>query len=65
MDFADRAEIETERAEQLAAEVRKPAGPAPTGYCLYCGEPLAYRPVGLQPRWCDAECRDAWERRHS
>lgn len=28
-----------------------------TGYCLYCGEPLKKK----TQRWCDKECRDAWE----
>ncbi|WP_274585342.1 hypothetical protein V9W64_10550 [Neisseria leonii] len=29
----------------------------PTGSCLYCEEPLS---DGL--RWCNADCRDDWER---
>lgn len=28
-----------------------------TGYCLYCGEELE-----KGRRWCDAACRDAWEK---
>jgi len=28
-----------------------------TGRCLWCNEPLADG-----RRWCDAECRDEWER---
>lgn len=28
-----------------------------TGFCLYCGEPLK---EGM--RWCDAECRNAWQK---
>ncbi len=28
-----------------------------TGFCLFCGEPIA------EPnrRWCDADCRNDWE----
>ena len=26
------------------------------GYCLNCGEPIEDR------RWCDADCRNDWER---
>lgn len=29
----------------------------PTGECLWCGEPLEN-----DRRWCDAECRDSWEK---
>lgn len=29
----------------------------PTGYCLYCHETLEDG-----RRWCNAECRDDWER---
>lgn len=28
-----------------------------TGYCLFCEEPLEDG-----RRWCDAECRDDWQR---
>jgi len=28
-----------------------------TGFCFYCDEP-----VELPRRWCDAECRDEWQR---
>lgn len=30
----------------------------PDGYCHYCGEKLD----NPEARWCDAECRDAWEK---
>ena len=54
-DDADRADQEVERAlkEVLA---RRPEGPAANGHCHYCGEPV---PDGM--RWCDVDCRDAWE----
>ena len=52
----DRAEVDTGRA--IAASAR-PRGPASTGYCLNCG-PDVPLPDGL--RWCDADCRDDWQR---
>ena len=52
-DIASRAE---ERARQAAMSHRKPAGPAATGHCLNCGEPLAEG-----RRWCGADCRDLLE----
>lgn len=51
---ADLAQIERERA----IATRQPTGPAPTGRCHHCAAPL---PPGR--RWCDAACRDDWERR--
>lgn len=29
-----------------------------TGFCLFCGDPL----TDQERRWCDADCRDDWER---
>lgn len=55
-DFADLGADREERDRALALKVRAPEGPAATGVCLCCGEPLA---DGL--RWCDAECRDTWQ----
>lgn len=56
-DEADRAEAEIERDLAEALRRRRPAGPEPTGWCLYCGEPLA-----AEQRWCvGTECRAAWE----
>ncbi len=58
MDDADLTQERLEReADLLLAASRKPSGPAPTGFCLHCGEPV----LPLR-RWCDAECRDEWER---
>lgn len=36
---------------------RKPEGPAATGACLFCDEPL---PEHM--RWCNGDCRADWER---
>lgn len=30
-----------------------------TGKCWYCGEGVA----DVKRRWCDAECRELWEKR--
>lgn len=50
-DFADLGADREEKDRALALKVRAPEGPAATGVCLCCGEPL---PDGQ--RWCDAEC---------
>lgn len=58
----DEADLTAERLEREMAHLlalRRASGPAPTGGCLWCGEPLA-EPL----RWCSAECRDDWERAH-
>lgn len=44
-------------APYLLAASRKPTGPTATGRCLYCDEI-----VSDDQRWCDGDCRDAWER---
>ena len=62
MDWVDQA-VETEErihgmqlesARRAAAKLEAPV----TGHCLYCGTEQT------QPgrRWCDAQCRDRWER---
>jgi hypothetical protein len=56
MDDADMAQERIEREEKLRLKARAPEGPTAVGYCLFCSQPLR---SGL--RWCDAECRDAWE----
>lgn len=56
-DDLDRAAEREALDRDLALRVRRPEGPAATGACLYCGEPL---PSGV--RWCATECRDDWER---
>lgn len=58
--MADEIDITAERLErELAALVERQArrGPSPTGRCLWCGEP-----ADDGRRWCDADCRDDWER---
>lgn len=56
-DEADRAAQEEEMLLAEAIKARRPAGPVPTGRCLWCDEI-----VGDTMRWCNAECRDQWER---
>lgn len=45
----------------LAAQIEKARNPpetaAATGFCLFCGEPIAEQ----GRRWCDSDCRDYWE----
>ncbi len=56
MDEADIADIQVQRDLAAALANRKPSGPEATGKCLYCATE-----VGKNMRWCDAECRDAWQ----
>lgn len=56
MDIADRAQIEIEAMESFQRKPNKDTEARSTGFCLYCEEPL--KPG---QRWCDKECRDAWE----
>lgn len=56
-DDIDRAQNEVDRSLAEALRKRRPAGPAPTGHCLYCDEP-----VDEDHRWCSIECREGWER---
>ncbi|TSE30212.1 hypothetical protein [Tepidimonas charontis] len=56
-DLTD-ARLEREMAAMIERVRVKPreAGPY-TGYCYWCGEN-----VHAPKRWCDADCRDEWER---
>lgn len=56
-DPLDRAATETEYTIAVALSARKPEGPVADGACHNCGEEV---PDGL--RWCNAQCRDDWER---
>jgi len=57
MDEADLAQQMIEREEALMRRARRlPALPY-SGQCYWCGEDVA-----APRRWCDAECRDHWER---
>lgn len=56
-DIADRGEAYQAKLNADALRIRMPEGPKPTGFCFFC-----HTPVKGQRRWCDAECRDDWER---
>ena len=56
-DEVDRAAQEEEMLLAEAIKARRPAGPVPTGRCLWCDEI-----VGDTMRWCSVECRDQWEK---
>ena len=55
-DELDRAEEEIEMELAEALRQRKPSGPAPMGYCHWCGDAVS---VGM--RWCDHSCESSWE----
>jgi hypothetical protein len=57
-DELDLASEREEFARTHARNVRKPEAPAATGLCLYCDEDVA-----SPRRWCDTDCRDAWDKR--
>ena len=58
MDEADMSQDRAEKeAPYMLAASRRPAGPTPTGRCLYCDEIVAD-----DQRWCDTGCRDGWMR---
>lgn len=59
--MADEADRATESAQVILdahiGNSRRPVGPVATGFCLHCDTDL---PEGV--RWCNADCRDDWER---
>lgn len=56
-DIADAADAAIDAEMRDALSHKRPQGPEPCGACHFCGQDLA---PGL--RWCDAECREDWER---
>lgn len=56
-DDIDRATELQELMNRAAQQQRRASGPLATGFCLSCGEALKNG-----RRWCDAECRDDFER---
>lgn len=60
--MADEVDVTAEREERFApfiiANSRRPEGPKANGVCHFCEDEVA---EGM--RWCDATCRDMWERR--
>lgn len=58
MDILDQAKAVEELHLNVALQNRAPAPAiAETGFCLNCEAPV---PAGH--RWCDADCRDDWQR---
>jgi RNA polymerase-binding transcription factor DksA len=60
MDDADRADIQQQRLldAQIAFTVNeKLVISNESGICWNCGEH-----IGTERRWCDANCRDDWDR---
>lgn len=61
MDEANIAQAQIERDEALMLRrIRRARWPEATGQCLWCGALLLD-----EQRWCDADCRDDWERDHA
>lgn len=60
-DDADRSQDRMEHEENIRRMyTKKPTLEAEaTGACLNCGEDLTV----LGQRWCDAECREDWQKR--
>jgi len=56
-DIIDDAQEREEELRARALQFRKPEGPPACGYCYNCGEAL-----GQGVRWCDADCREDWEK---
>lgn len=56
-DFADESGMLSEKLLNIALMNKRPEGPRVTGKCHFCGEP-----VEAPRRWCDAECRDLYEK---
>lgn len=58
MDTAEFAAAltDTHLHRALIALRHAPQGPVATGTCLFCETPLP-----RHTRWCDPECRDAWQ----
>ncbi len=59
--MADEADVTQERIEREIEIMRRAIAAmceetSATGECLWCGETL-----DNGRRWCNAECRDAWE----
>jgi hypothetical protein len=58
-DDVDNAQLITEHLLNVALYCSRRDEPnaTATGFCLYCDEPV------VSPRrWCDAQCRDDWEK---
>lgn len=58
-----RQEMELERQIGLAINKADAIDLNGPGVCLACEEEISFSALAdVTPRWCDADCRDAWER---
>lgn len=53
--MAQRTEAQLEKVSRYKSQ-RHTANAKPTGFCLFCGDPVAEN-----RRWCNADCRDDWQ----
>jgi hypothetical protein len=56
-DWIDKAQAVETLFQAQALSARAPEGPPACGACYYCGALLKDG-----RRWCDAHCRDDWQR---
>ena len=56
-DFADKSSELSDHLLDIALTHKKKEAPAFNGKCLFCGETTQ-----APRRWCDAECRDLYEK---
>lgn len=56
-DIIDRGCEREALDRDIAIRLKKPRGPIPTGFCATCR-----REVREGAQFCDAECREDWER---
>ena len=60
-DDIDLANDQAQALHESALLRRKPEAPAPNGYCLNCDDRFP-EVAPFTRRWCDANCRNQWEK---
>ncbi len=65
MDEADRAEAQEQKWRDLSiAKARSHhTHKVVVTHCQNCGEALPAPTADVRSRWCDADCRDDWQKR--
>lgn len=58
-DIIDRSNDVAQVYLESSLTWKRKEGPEPTGHCLNCEAELHD-----ERRWCDADCRDDWTKRH-
>jgi len=62
-DVSDQASAYEENLNRVALMNRKPEGPKVSPRkCLTCGSDFTQKEMDEGRRWCNADCRDLWER---